>query len=90
MAHERTELILGLKMDESMNMVGHNHKAKTFSLLVTQLGSKEMDNDPLRTVFVQQPASPVTGKGHEMRVAFIVEDFTRHGSMRLLIRWDTG
>jgi len=47
-------------MNNSMNMIRHNHKSNTLSGLITQLLSKKMDNNLFGLIVIQKASSPIT------------------------------
>lgn len=67
-----------MKTNQSMNMIGHDHKTHAHPLLIGQLDRKKMDHDALGLVIIQQSAPLIARKRHEMPMTGDIKDLATH------------
>ncbi len=74
LVHKRAELTSLRKPHHSMNMIRHDHKTKTESLMLGQTTPQMANDDPLRPITLQEHSTFVTRECHKVDMFFIIVD----------------
>ncbi len=66
------------KVQQAMDMIGHNDEAETCTLMLGQFIGQVMDDDTLCTMIIQESSPPVAEEGDKMCMAASIKDLSPH------------
>ena len=71
LVHERTVLSSLWKPDESMNMIPHDDESQAQTILLGEFRAEVPDDNPSRSIRVQESSTPVARKRDEEEQAWL-------------------
>jgi len=60
--------------NNGVHVIGHNDISEAIALLLCQLRSKDINNDPFGTIIIKQTPSLIAGEGYKMEMSLEIPD----------------